>query len=349
MKLTLADIAKLTSAKIIGDENLFISGLAKIDEAKEGDLTFLYLSHYEKYFSSTKASAVFVKPSFKKTREDITYLEVSDPNKAFFKIITDYFSPTFPLEGIDKTAFVHPTAAIGENTALGKNVVVSAGCKIGKNVKIFHNTVLLDNVEIGDDSLLFQNVSIREECKLGKRVIVHSGTVIGSDGFGYTMENGAYVKIPQIGNVILEDDVELGANVCVDRAAIGSTIIKQGAKLDNLVQIAHNVVVGEHTAISAQCGISGSTKIGKYCVFGGQVGSTGHIEITDKVMVGAQSGISKSVTKSGTYFGVPLKEIKDAFRQEGHIRNLDDYAKRIKELEKTVAEISEQLKNSSKK
>ncbi|MFA6596591.1 MAG: UDP-3-O-(3-hydroxymyristoyl)glucosamine N-acyltransferase [Ignavibacteriaceae bacterium] len=346
MKLPIADIAALTNAKIVGDETLFISGLAKIDEAKEGDVTFLYLPKYEKFFPSTKASAIFVKPDFKKTRKDITYLEVPDPNKAFFKIITTYFSPKFPLEGIDKTAFVHPTASVGENSALGKNVVISAGCKIGKNVKIFHNTVLLENVEVGDNSLLFQNVSIREECKLGKGVIIHPGTVVGSDGFGYTMENGAYVKIPQIGNVLLEDDVELGSNVSVDRAAIGSTIIKKGTKIDNLVQIAHNVVIGEHTAISAQCGVSGSTKVGDYCVFGGQVGFIGHIEIADKVLIGAQSGVSKSVTKSGTYFGAPLKEIKDAFRQEAHVRNLEDYAKRIKELEAKVAKLSEQINKS---
>jgi len=346
MNLSIADIASLTNAKIVGDEKLFISGIAKIEEAKEGELTFLYLPQYEKYFPSTKASAVFVKPNFKKSRKDITYLEVPDPNKTFFKIISAYFAPKFPLEGIDATAFIHPSASVGENTALGKNVVVSAGCKIGKNVKIFHNTVLLENVEVGDDSLLFQNVSVREECKIGKHVIIHCGTVIGSDGFGYTMENGAYLKIPQIGNVILEDDVELGSNVSVDRAAIGSTIIKQGTKIDNLVQIGHNVVVGEHTAISGQCGISGSTKVGKYCVFGGQVGFAGHLEIADNVMIGAQSGVSKSVTKSGTYFGAPLKEIKEAFRQEAHIRNLEDYAKRIKELENKVAEISERVNNS---
>jgi len=346
MKLSIADIATLTNAKIVGDENIVISGIAKIDEAKEGELTFLYLPQYEKFFPATKASAIFVKPDFKKTRTDITYLELPDPNKAFFKIITTFFSPKFHLEGIDATAFVHPSASLEENVALGKNVVISAGCKIGKNVKIFHNTVLLENVEVGDDSLLFQNISIREECKIGKRVIVHSGTVIGSDGFGYTMENGVYVKIPQIGNVIIEDDVELGSNVSVDRAALGSTIIKQGTKIDNLVQIAHNVVIGEHTAVSGQTGFSGSAKVGKYCVFGGQIGVAGHIEITDKVMIAAQSGVTKSVTKPGTYFGAPLKEIKEAFRQEGHIRNLGDYAKRIKELEIKVAKLSEQLKQS---
>jgi len=349
MKLSIADIASLTNAKIIGDDPPkagFITGIAKIEEAKEGELTFLYLPRYEKYFPSTKASAIFVKPAFKKTRKDITYLEVPDPNKSFFKIISAYFAPKFPLDGIDATSFVHPSATVGENTSLGKNVVISAGCKIGKNVKIFHNTVLLENVEVGNDSMLFQNVSVREECKIGKRVIIHCGTVIGSDGFGYTMENGAYVKIPQIGNVILEDDVELGSNVSVDRAAIGSTIIKRGTKIDNLVQIAHNVVIGEHTAVSGQTGFSGSAKVGDYCVFGGQIGVAGHIEITDNVMIAAQSGVSKSVTKPGTYFGAPLKEIKEAFRQEAHIRNLEDYAKRIKELENKVAELSEQIKNS---
>jgi len=343
MKLSVADIASLTGAVVVGSSGITITNLAKIDEAKEGDLTFLYLSQYEKYFPETKASAIFVKPDFNKTRSDITYLEVADPNKAFFKVIKAYFSPTFPLEGIDATASVHPTAVIGEHVALGKNVVISAGCKIGKNTKLFHNTVLLENVEVGDDGLLFQNVSVREACKIGNRVIIHSGTVIGSDGFGYTMENGAYVKIPQIGNVIIEDDVELGSNVSVDRASLGSTVIKKGTKIDNLVQIAHNVEVGEHSALSGQVGISGSTKVGKYCVFGGQVGLAGHLVIADKVMIGAQSGVSKSVPKPGTYFGAPLKEIKEAFRQEAHIRNLENYAERIKALEKLVAELSEKL------
>jgi UDP-3-O-[3-hydroxymyristoyl] glucosamine N-acyltransferase len=348
MKITLADIAAFIGGEITGDGNLEIKNLAKIEEAVPGDLTFLYLSQYEKYFNSTKASAILVKPGFDKTRSDISYIEVADPNKAFFKLVRKFFPPVFPLEGIDETAFIHPDAKIGDNTSVGKNVVISRGCRIGKNVKIFHNTVLLEDVEIGDDCLIFQNVSVREKCKIGNRVIIHSGTVIGSDGFGFEPDKeGRFHKIPQIGNVIIEDDVELGSNVSIDRASIGSTVIKRGVKVDNLVQIAHNVYIGEDTIISAQAGISGSTKVGKNCFILGQAGLTGHIEIADNVILIAQSGVSKSITKAGTYFGYPAKELKTAYKLESHIRNLPEYAKKITELEKELKMLKEKLGDKS--
>ncbi|MGA8265821.1 MAG: UDP-3-O-(3-hydroxymyristoyl)glucosamine N-acyltransferase [Ignavibacteriaceae bacterium] len=348
MKIKLQEIANLVGGKISGDGNLIISNLAKIDEAKNEELTFLYHPSYEKYFSSTKASAILVKTGFDKIRNDISYIEVDFPEKVFFTLIRNYFTPEFPLGGIDETAFVHPSAEIGEGTALGKNVVVSAGCKIGENVKIFHNTVLSDNVEIGDGSLLFQNVSIRENCKVGKRAIIHPGTVIGSDGFGFNPdEKGVYQKIPQVGNVIIEDDVEIGANVTIDRASLGSTQIKSGVKIDNLVQIAHNVTVGRNTVISSQTGISGSTKIGKNCILAGQVGLVGHIEIADNTILLAQSGISKSIKKSGKYFGTPAKELSSALRLEAHLRSLPDYAERIKELESQVKTLREEIQKSN--
>ncbi len=344
MKISLRDIAEFTGGKITGDEKLQIINLAKIEEAEPGDLSFLYLTQYEKYFSSTKASALLVKPGFNKTRQDISYIEVPDPNKAFFKLIRKFFPPSFPLEGIDKTASVHDDAVIGENVSLGKNVVISKGCRVGRNVKIFHNTVLLDNTVIGDDCLIFQNVSIREGCRIGNRVIIHPGTVIGSDGFGFEPdEEGRFHKIPQIGNVIIEDDVELGSNVSIDRASIGSTIIMKGVKVDNLVQIAHNVIIGEDTIISAQAGISGSTKVGRNCFILGQVGLTGHIEIADNVILIAQSGVSKSITKAGTYFGYPAKDIKTAFKLESHIRNLPEYVKKISELESEIKKLKDQI------
>ena len=344
MKINLKDIAGFIGGEITGDESLEIKNLAKIEEARPGDLTFLYLTHYEKHFLSTKASAILVKPGFNKSRSDISYVEVPDPNKAFFKLVRKFFPPSYPLEGVDKTAFIHPDAEIGENVAAGKNVVISEGCRIGNNVRIFHNTVLLQNVEIGDDCLLFQNISIRENCKIGNRVIIHPGTVIGSDGFGFEPdEKGQFSKIPQIGNVIIEDDVELGSNVSVDRASIGSTIIKRGVKVDNLVQIAHNVYIGEDTVISAQAGISGSTKVGKNCFILGQVGLTGHIDIADNVIIIAQSGVSKSITKAGTYFGYPAKELKTAYKLESHIRNLPDYAKKITELEGEIKSLREKI------
>lgn len=347
MKISLREISNLVNGKISGEQELYINSLAKIDEAKEGQLTFLYLPAYEKFFPLTKASAILVKPEFKKTRKDITYIDVAEPDKAFSLLIEHYFAPTFPLEGIDKTAFVHESAQLGNSVALGKNVVISSGCRIGNNVKIFHNTVLLEDVDVGDDSLIFQNVSIREDSKLGKRVIIHAGTVLGSDGFGYKQdENGVYHKVPQIGNVIIEDDVEIGANVTIDRAAVGSTIIKKGVKIDNLVQIAHNVVVDENTAMSAQVGISGSTKIGKNCILAGQVGTIGHIEIADGTVLIAQSGVSKSISKPGYYFGSPAKEFKTAKLIEAHSRNLPEYSKRIAQLEEEVKKLKEQVNNS---
>ncbi len=348
MKLSLKDIADYIGGELIGDEKVEIDNLAKIEEAKPGDLTFLYLSHYEKYFADTKASALLVKPGFEKTRNDISYIEVPDPNKSFFKLVRKFFPPSYPLEGIDKTAFVHTEASLGENVSVGKNVVISRGCRIGNNAKIFHNTVLLQDVEIGDDCLIFPNVSIRENCKLGSRIIIHPGTVIGSDGFGFEPDkDGKFHKIPQIGNVIIEDDVEIGSNVSIDRASIGSTIIKSGVKIDNLVQIAHNVYIGEDTIISAQAGISGSTKVGRNCFILGQVGLTGHIEIADGVILIAQSGVSKSITKAGTYFGSPAKEVKTAFKLESHIRNLPEYVKKISELEKELKNLKTLIDKST--
>ncbi|MDR3611121.1 MAG: UDP-3-O-(3-hydroxymyristoyl)glucosamine N-acyltransferase [Ignavibacteriaceae bacterium] len=344
MKIKLKEISDFIGGNITGDSNLIITNLSKIEESKAGDLTFLYLPAYEKYLATTKASAIIVKTGSMKNREDISYIEVAEPNKAFFKLVNKYFKPEFPLKGIDHTAFIDPSVKIGKNFAAGKNVVIAAGCVIGDNVKIYHNTVILEDVEIGNDSLLFQNISIREKCIIGNRCIIHANTVIGSDGFGYDQnEKGEFIKIPQIGNVVIEDDVEIGSNVSVDRASIGCTLIKKGTKIDNLSQIAHNVVIGENTIISSQVGISGSTKVGNNCYVLGQVGLTGHIEIGDKVILIAQSGVSKSILKEGTYFGSPAKEIKTAFQIEAHIRNLPRYAEKINQLENQIKQLSEKL------
>jgi len=341
MNFTAEEAARLTGGKVYGNSDTVISGVARIEEAKEGDITFLYHSSYEKYFKSTKATAIFIKPGFNKLRSDITYIEVDSPEKAFSEIIIKNFKPGYKLEGIDSTAFIHESAKAGKNLALGRNVIVSAGCKIGNNVRIFHNSVILDNVEIGDDSLIFQNVSIREKTIIGKKAIIHAGAVIGSDGFGFNPdENGVYQKIPQIGNVILKDEVEIGSGTTIDRAALGSTIIGNRTKIDNLVQIGHNVVVGEDTVISAQTGISGSCKIGSNCVIAGQVGIAGHLTIGDKVVLLAKSGITKSLLKPGYYFGYPAKELKVSHRLEAHIRNLPAYSEKIKELELEVKRLS---------
>jgi len=348
-RITIKEIASQFNVEIFGDENLLVSNVARIEDAQNGDLTFLYLPAYEKYFSSTKASAIIVKRGFNKTRNDLTYIEVDLPEKTFREIIIKFFQTEIHLNGIDETAFIHETVSLGNNASIGKNVVISAGCKIGNNVKIFHNTVILENVELGDDMVVYQNVSIREKCKIGNRVTIHAGTVIGADGFGYTQdENKVYYKIPQIGNVVIEDDVEIGANATVDRAAMGSTIIKRGSKIDNLVQVAHNVFIGEDTVIAAQAGISGSSKVGNRSILAGQVGIAGHLEIGDNVVLIAQSGVSKSILKPGYYFGAPAKELKTAFKLEAHIRNLPAYSERLEELEKEVKHLKEQLLNTSK-
>lgn len=340
MKIKISEIAELVNGKIIGNADLEISNLSSIQEAVEGDLTFLYLDSYKSHIESTKASAIFVKSDVEKTNLNLTYIEVEKPNLAFQLVVKNFFNPTFKISGISKSASIDNSSKIDNSSVIGENVVIEQNCVVGKDTTIYHNTVIMANSTIGDNVLIFPNVTIRENTIIGNNVIIHSGTVIGSDGFGYSPNSeGEYEKIPQIGNVIIEDDVEIGSNVSIDRAAIGSTVIHKGTKLDNLIQIAHNVKIGKHTVISAQTGISGSTKVGNHCVIAGQVGSVGHIEIGDKVMVGAQSGISKSITKPGTYFGSPAKELQTTLRLEAHIRSLPKYLERIKALEEKILEL----------
>lgn len=348
-KINLKEIAELIEGKIFGNAELTICKLSNIQDAEEGDLSFLYMKSYNHYLETTKASVVLIPPDFEKLNKNLTYIEVEKPNLAFQKIIKNYFNPKFTLNGIDRSASLSSLTQIDKNVALGKNVVISDSCKVGAGTKIYHNSVILENCSIGKNVLIFPNVTIRENTVIGNNVIIHSGTVIGSDGFGYTPDkNGVYNKIPQIGNVIIEDNVEIGSNVSIDRAAVGSTIIHKGVKIDNLVQIAHNVKVGENTVMSAQTGISGSAVIGKNCIFAGQVGSVGHIEITDNVIVGAQSGISKGIKKQGTYFGSPAKELQTSLRLEAHFRSLPKYAERIKKLEEKLEHL-ESINNEKEK
>jgi UDP-3-O-[3-hydroxymyristoyl] glucosamine N-acyltransferase len=344
MEINLSEIAALISGKIVGNPDIIIKRLSNIQDSAEGDLTFLYMPSYLHYLKTTNASAILIPPDFEKLNEKITYIEVEKPNIAFQKIINRFFKPEFILEGIDESAKISESAIISDTAALGANVYIGSNSSIGQNTKIFHNSVILDNCTIGSNVLIFPNVTVRENTVIGNNVIIHSGTVIGSDGFGYSPnEKGEYQKIPQIGNVIIEDNVEIGSNVSIDRAAVGSTVIHKGVKLDNLIQIAHNVKIGENTVMSAQTGISGSAVIGKNCIFAGQVGSVGHIEIADRVIVGAQSGISKAIKKPGTYFGSPAKEIQTTLKLEAHIRSLPKYAEKIRELEKKLAALENNL------
>lgn len=344
MKIKLKDAADFVGGIVIGNPELEVSNIAKIEEAKEGDITFLYLKPYEKYLSTTKASAVLISPEFKKSRTDLSYIEVKNPNVALHKFIITFLKPAFIINGIDPSASIDPSVFIGKNVGIGKNVVISAGSKIGDNSMIYHNTVIMDKVAIGSNCLIYPNVTIRENSQIGNYVIIHSNTVIGSDGFGYIPNaKGEYEKVPQIGNVVIEDDVELGSNVSIDRAAFGSTLLKKGVKIDNLVQIAHNVVIGEHTAIAAQAGISGSTKIGKHCMIAGQAGFVGHIEIADQVVIGAQAGVSKSIDNAGKFRGSPAQEMGAQLRFEAQLRNVPAMAEKIKKLEEKIASLEQKI------
>lgn len=347
MAIPLSEIIGITGARAAGPQNVTINALQKIEEAAPGGLTFLGSPAYEKFLPTTRATAIFVKEGVAPSRSDITYLFVADPYKAFLQVLFRYFAPTFSFTGIDPTASVPESVSIGANVGIGKNVVIGERCVIGDNVTVYHNTVIGNDVTIGSGSLIYQNVSVREGCSIGNNNILHPGVVIGADGFGYAPgPGGAYIKIPQIGIVELEDDVEVGANSTIDRAALGKTVIKKGTKLDNLVQVAHNVSIGVNTVVSAQSGIAGSSKVGDNCIIAGQVGIAGHLEVADKVVIAAQTGVSKSLTEPGTYFGYPAKEHRTALRLEAHLRNLPDYAERIKALEKKIEALEAALKAS---
>ena len=340
MPYRLSDIAQWIDARVDGDPLIEIHRLAKIEEAEPGDLTFIANPRYEKYVSTTRASAILVAASYPPT--DRTVIRCSDPYFAFMTLAQRWYGRT-PAVAVG----VHPSAVIGADcviaagAAIAAHVVVGDRCRIGERTQLHPGVVLGEEVEIGEDTLLYANVSVRERCRIGHRVIVHPGAVIGSDGFGFAFKDGRYHKIPQMGIVVLEDDVEIGANTALDRATMGETIIRQGAKLDNLIQIAHNVEIGEHTAIAAQSGISGSTRVGKYVRIGGQVGAVGHIEIGDGAAAGAQAGITKHVPANTFVSGYPAREHMTAKREEASLARLPELLKRVKQLEQEMARLRE--------
>ena len=340
--MKLADIAKFLNCELIGNEDVEIKRVAEIQSAVDGDITFIANPKYEKFFDTTKASAVIVGKNFAKRRDDLSILLVDDPYFAFVKVLKLLNPPVELLPpGIHPTAVVSESAVLGKNVRIGANAVIGERVRIGNNTTIMPGVVIGDDVEIGNDVLIYPNVTIYHKCKIGNRVIIHSGTVIGSDGFGFAPRpDGSYEKIPQVGIVVIEDDVEIGSNCSIDRATLGETVIKRGAKLDNLIQIAHNVVIGENTVIAAQTGIAGSTKIGRNCVLAGQVGIVGHIEIADRTTIAAQSGVSKSITEPGkVYFGYPAREHSVALRIEGAIRQLPDLIKEFRDLKSKIEKL----------
>jgi UDP-3-O-[3-hydroxymyristoyl] glucosamine N-acyltransferase len=350
--MQLREIARLVNGAVSISDDIEILNAAKIEEAGPGDITFISNLKYKKYLSTTSASALLIANNIQfeeleHRKTPIAIVRVSDPYQSFLQVIDLFYPPPQRLPtGIHPAAIIDVSAKIGPNAAIGAYVIIGERCTIGSGTAIYHGTVLSEGVQVGDESIIYSNVSIRENCKIGDRVIIHSGTAIGSDGFGFTpKEDGSHEKIPQRGIVVIEDDVEIGANCTIDRATIGETRIKRGTKLDNLIHIAHNVIIGEHTVMAAQTGISGSTKVGKYCAFGGQVGLTGHITIADKTTIGAQSGVPKSIEESGkTYFGYPAKELHETLKIQAAQNQLPTLLYEIRNMQKRIEELEKLLK-----
>lgn len=336
MKFTAQQIAGILEGEVIGNPNAEVYKLAKIEEGTPGSLTFLANPKYVNYIYSTEASIAIVNKSFEPDQEvKTTLIKVEDAYKSFSKLLEYYNQIKLMKSGIEQPSVLSEGVSYGDDLYLGSFCYVGQNVKIGNNVKIYPNSFIGDNVEIGNNCILFAGVRIYSETVLGDHVTIHSGTVVGSDGFGFApQEDGTYKKVPQIGNVIIEDHVEIGSCSTIDRATLGSTIIRKGVKLDNHIQIAHNVEIGENTVIASQTGIAGSTKVGKNCMIGGQVGIVGHITIGDNVKIQAQSGIGKSLKDGEVVQGSPAFNYGDFAKSFVHFKNLPTIVKDLENLKK---------------
>lgn len=340
MKLTVKEIAEILGGKVEGNGDLVISKLGKIESGETEAISFLANPKYASHLYTTQSSAVIISTDFVLERKvQTTLIRVDDPYSAFTQLLEMAQSVRNMRTGFESHSFIHDTASLGEGVFVGAFSYIGREARIGQDVKIHQQVFIGEFVEIGSGTIIYPGVQIQPGCKIGADCILHSGVVVGSDGFGFApQKDGTFKKIPQTGIVVIEDDVEIGANTCIDRATLGETIIRKGAKIDNLVQIAHNVEIGQHTAIAAQAGVSGSTKIGRYCMIGGQVGFVGHLNIADKTQVGGQSGVSKSVTEAGKNLrGSPAQNYRDQLKTEAYIKQLGTLFDQIKELEKKIA------------
>ena len=338
MKFTAAQIAGILEGEVVGNPEAEVFKLSKIEEGTEGSLTFLANPKYTNYIYSTKATVTIVNNTFDPEQEiTTTLIKVEDAYKSFSKLLEYYNQVKLMKSGIEQPSVISDGVTYGSDLYLGSFCYVGKNVTIGKNVKIYPNSFIGDNVTIGDNCVFFAGVRIYSETVIGNRCNIHSGTIIGSDGFGFApQEDGSYVKVPQIGNVIIEDDVEIGACTTVDRATLGSTIIRKGVKLDNHIQVAHNVEIGENTVIAAQTGIAGTTKIGKNCLIGGQVGFAGHLVIGDGVKIQAQSGIGKNLEAGEVVQGSPAFNYGDFAKSFVHFRNLPKIVTDLEELKNKI-------------
>lgn len=339
MEFKATDIAAFLNGEVVGNEDVKVFNVSKIEEGKPGTLTFLANLKYEHHIYDTGASIVLVNKTFvPKKQISATLIKVNDAYQAFASLL-ELVQQTKSVQktGIEQPSFIHETATIGNDAYVGAFAYIGKNAKIGNNVKIYPQTFVGENVTIDDNCILYPGVKIYDDCRIGKRCILHAGTVIGSDGFGFAPQNdGTYKKIPQLGNVILEDDVEIGANTTIDCGTMESTIIRKGVKLDNLVQVAHNCEIGENTVIAGQAGMAGTTKIGKNCRLGGQVGLAGHLTIGNNVQIGAQSGLSSSVKDNETLLMTPAFNVKDAVKSAIIFKKLPELRSDVIQLKKEI-------------
>lgn len=342
MKFSAEQIAGLLDGTVVGNPNIEVSKLSKIEEGTEGSLTFLANPKYKCYIYSTKASITIVNSDFESEEAlTTTLIKVKDAYKSFTRLLEYYNQIKLNKTGIEQPSYISDSVSIGENIYVGAFSYIGENVKIGNNVKVFPNAYIGDNVIIGNNCIVFSGAKIYSDCIIGNNCVINSGVIIGADGFGFVPdEKGEYYKVPQIGNVILEDNVDVGAGTTIDRATLGSTIIRKGVKLDNQIQIAHNVEIGKNTVIAAQTGIAGSTKIGENCQIGGQVGIAGHLTLGNNVRIQAQSGIAGNVKDNETLQGTPSFAYSDWNKSYVYFKNLPKIVKTINDLEKKVNGIS---------
>lgn len=336
MKFTAEQIAGILEGVVVGNPTAEVYKLAKIEEGTEGSLTFLANPKYLNHIYTTQATITIVNNTFEPEQElTTTLIKVEDAYKSFSKLLEYYNQVKLMKSGIEQPSVISANVTYGENLYLGSFCYIGANVKIGNNVKIYPNSFVGDNVIIGDDTILFAGVRVYSETEIGKKCVIHSGSIIGSDGFGFVPnEEGVYNKVPQIGNVVIEDNVDIGACTTIDRATLGSTIIRKGVKLDNQIQIAHNVEIGENTVIASQTGVAGSTKIGKNCMIGGQVGIVGHITIGNNVKIQAQSGVGRNVKDGETIQGSPAFNYSDYSKSYVVFKNLPKIVKDIEDIKR---------------
>ncbi len=340
MEFSAKQIAQFVQGVIEGDENATVNTFAKIEDGKLGAISFLSNPKYTHYIYDTESSIVLVDKSVELEKPTkATLIKVDNAYECVAKLLQLYESMKPKKTGIDSLAFISPSAKIGENVYIGAFAYIGDNVVIGDGCQIYPNVVICENAKVGNDCLFYPNVTIYHDCHVGNRVTLHAGSVVGSDGFGFAPSENGYDKIPQIGIVTIEDDVEIGANTCIDRSTMGSTYVRKGVKLDNLVQIAHNTDIGANTVMSAQVGIAGSTKVGQWCMFGGQVGIAGHITIGNKVFLGAQSGVPSSLKDNQTLIGTPPMEKLPYFKSQAIFQKLPDLYKQIQKLQKEVDEL----------